>query len=135
MIELPKGGYAPVIHHVTDPTRRWGLRHGRRLRRGDLIADQIETPRERWPAALRRRVAAVRAEDFIVGPYRSTDLDLVSLTPCQLSNDRLQYVGTRPPDTIGHGVDGETRSEDTNCFGRSLVCIGTEGCQFSSGRP
>ena len=58
-------------------TRRWGLRHGRKLRRGDIISEQIATPQERWGPALRRRVAAVRAKDFTVGRFDPADLDLV----------------------------------------------------------
>ena len=58
-------------------TRRWGLRHGWRLRRGDIIGEQIATPLERWSPGLRRRVAAVRADDFVVGPFHPGDLDLV----------------------------------------------------------
>jgi SAM-dependent methyltransferase len=57
--------------------RRWGLRHGRALRRGDIISEQIATPQDRWSAGLRRRVARVRARDFVVGPFHPTDLDLV----------------------------------------------------------
>jgi SAM-dependent methyltransferase len=58
-------------------TRRWGLRHGRRLRRGDVVGEQIATPVAEWSRSLRRRIAAVRADDFVVGPFRDSDLDLV----------------------------------------------------------
>ncbi|HVU73486.1 MAG TPA: class I SAM-dependent methyltransferase [Mycobacteriales bacterium] len=58
-------------------SRRWGLRHGWRLRRGDIIGEQIATPQDQWSPALRRRVAGVSVKDFVIGPYRPTDLDLV----------------------------------------------------------
>lgn len=64
-------------------TRLRGLSHGPRLQRwekrnGSLIDAQLATPPEQWPAVLRRVVAGVRADDFVVsGDAVDASLDLV----------------------------------------------------------
>lgn len=63
-------------------SRRWGVRHGPRLRNderrdGGIIEAQLAMPEETWPPALRHRVEAVTARSFTVGPFRDDDLDLV----------------------------------------------------------
>jgi SAM-dependent methyltransferase len=71
-----------VVRHML------GVRHGPRLRRADrtaarrlgagLVAAQLATPPERWPPALARMVAGVRAADFTVDSRDvDTSLDLL----------------------------------------------------------
>jgi SAM-dependent methyltransferase len=63
-------------------TRRWGLRHGRRLARwerehGSLIAHLVDRPWTLWTQDVRDLVRSVTAADFEVGPADGLDLDLV----------------------------------------------------------
>lgn len=63
-----------------------GLRHGPRLSRvdsryaGSLVAAQLATPPERWPAGLRADVAAIRADDFVLSTVDLAEsLDLLAV--------------------------------------------------------
>jgi len=72
-----------VTENGFTPTRRFGLRHGRRLRRldqryGSLVDAQLAGPAETWHRTLRRDVAGVREDDFELGrDDLETSLDLV----------------------------------------------------------
>ena len=75
-------------------SRMHGLRHGRRLtrferRHGSLVSAQIAGPPETWSPAVRRRVARVRATDFVVsGDDVDTALDLVAIARKRTPADR-----------------------------------------------
>jgi SAM-dependent methyltransferase len=75
-------------------TRMHGLRHARRLtrferRHGSLVSAQIAGPPETWSPAVRRRVARVRADDFVVSDADvDTALDLVAVARKRTPADR-----------------------------------------------
>ena len=72
---------APFFH----PNRRWGLRHGRRLRQwerrhGPLVTALLTAPPPAWPPELRDLALSVTAEDFDVDEKsRADSLDLITV--------------------------------------------------------